>query len=129
VSSITVVVDVTQADALLDAFGDATADVTEGLVEAVESALMPDLELLSSAIWNVRTGQYMSSWEITDASAGLVTVTNTAEALSDGFPYSLSLEYGWKGVPGGYVAEQAVDESGPTIAEALLDWVMSQLPS
>ena len=131
--SFTITVDATQAEALLSQMDETTSDLSEGLLAGVESALMPDLELLSSTLWNVETGQYMSSWEASAISTDMVEVVNTAEAMTDGFPYSLSLEYGWTGVhgdvhAGGYVAEQAADDSASAIGEALLDWVMSQLP-
>jgi len=71
---------------------------------------------------------YSLGWVIESAGGNVVVVTNTAEAISDGYPYSLSLEYGWRSRPGAYVGQTAAEMSVEGIAEALLTWVMSLLP-
>ena len=128
-SSIVVVVDTSQADALLSQIQETTDNLGEGLLQAVEQAFIPDVEMLSQTIYAVRTGQYYSSWVAEAVGGNMVVVTNTAESLSDGYPYSLSLEYGWKSHPGGYVGTTAAEGSAEGIGQALLDWVMEQLPN
>jgi len=130
--SLTITVDTSAIDSVLQIAEDALVDMSDGLSSAVEQTVIPNLEEVSTEEWNVVTGAYSLGWEILDAVGNTVTVGNTALALSDGYPYSLSLEYGWTGRhgdvhEGGYVATTVAETAADELAEALAEWLQSQL--
>ena len=103
-------------------FHDGLESTSEGLVESIQTNLMPDLQEASSSVWNVRTGAYSAGWGVTAGpGSNAATVFNTAESLSDGFPYPFSLEFGWTTRGGTVVESQGV--LFPTVFEVLQDIV------
>lgn len=128
--SYSITIDTSQVQTMFNGLNNATEDMTEGMLAAVNETLVPDLAMLSSSIWNVETGQYSEGWVAAGMGNSMVQVTNTATSLSDGYPYAVSLEYGWtsrgSSHAGGFVAQQAVDGAAESIQGALMDWITSQ---
>ena len=97
----------------------------EGLLEAVDSAVMPAIEEASTVVWNVRTGQYSAGWYSFLSTPNTVTISNMVD-------YAAPLEYGWTrgstfvDSPG--VAMPTALESTQAIGEGLATWIQSQLP-
>lgn len=115
-----------QAEEIMDNLG-------EGLLEAVDSVLMPAIEEASATVWNVRSWKYKAGWYSYVSDPNMVTIRNSARSLSDGFPYANSLEYGWTTRNGGFVDSPGVAipvtlELAGAIGEGLADWLKSQLP-
>lgn len=91
--------------------------------EAAEQVILPDLIDASMSVWNVRTGNYSSSWSA-DAYENGVTISNDVE-------YAAPLEYGWTTRNGGFVDSPGVllptiQSDIPDFIEALQQWLTSQ---
>ncbi len=117
--------DITNEQEVMDALDQALQNPADGLEEAVNEVVMPDLSLLSTTLWNVRTGAYSSSWEETPLDQFSVMVGSVD------VEYASPLEFGWTTqagtfIPGGAILEQSLMDNVQGIAEVLLEWLKAQ---
>jgi hypothetical protein len=88
-----------QAIEVLGQLVDRLENPSEGLLPAVEEAVLPDLE--AQGVWQNRTGRYAGSWEADVTGPYTVTVSNPVE-------YAAPLEYGWATRAGNFVESPGV---------------------
>lgn len=96
---------------------------SEGVLQAVEETVMPELE--AQGVWQNRTGLYSGSWGAEASSSMTVTISNPVE-------YSLPLETGWTTRKGNFIESPGV--LIPTVIARMEDikdsfaqWLMSKL--
>lgn len=121
----TITVDTSQFDQAAEVIQDFLASPGDTLASAVDATIMPDLSVLSTNIWNVRTGAYSTGWTSTQISSDSVEIDNEVE-------YAQPLETGWTTragttVPGGDVLQQAIDANLDALAQEIENWLSSQL--
>src|SRR5712691_7443058 len=109
----------------MDALDQALQNPADGIEAAVEEVVMPDLQLLSTTLWNVRTGAYSSSWEENPLDQFSVMVGSVD------VEYASPLEFGWTTqggtfITGGAILEQALPGNVAGIAEVFLEWLKVQ---
>lgn len=72
----------------LEETSDSVDNISEGIYEAVEKIILPEVYSRSISVWNVRTGVYSSAWYSYIETARSVVIANNAG-------YSEPLEFGW----------------------------------
>ena len=124
--SVAISVDASRVRFMLDQLKDSVSNVEQGLLEAVDNTVIPDLYANSTTVWNVRTGLYSSSWYSQIAGMGAVKVGNDAG-------YSAPLEWGWNVRGGAYfitspgVLYPTVYSNLELIAGELIAWIQRQI--
>ena len=121
----TITVDTSQFDAMAQVVQDFLENPADALEQAVEATIMADLAVLSTNIWQVRTGAYSAGWTSTEISNIAVQIDNDVE-------YAMPLETGWttragRFVPGGDVLGQALDANLDSMGQEIENWLSSQL--
>jgi len=118
--SIVITVDTSQFDAMQESVQSAISNLGEGLKEAVDAIVMPDLLMLSQTLYNVITGEYSTGWydvQIDDMSV-------MVDCLA---PYAQILETGSVRMEGRAVLEQATEDTVNDLAGYVQSWIMSQV--
>lgn len=121
--SMTITVDTSQFDSTMSTVQDALSNIGEGLKEAVDAIVMPDLLMLSQTLYNVQTGAYSTGWYDVQLDSDSVMIDNLTM-------YAQALETGnSRGLVGRNVLQQALADTTDDLAGSVETWLMSQIGS
>lgn len=120
-------VDDSKVRLILDNLSDRVKNLENGLLQAVDTIIIPDLYANSTTVWNVRTGLYSSSWYSQIIGAGAVRVGNDARNPRDGYAYPQSLEWGWGNIGSPGVLYPTVYSNLELVVGELVAWIQEQI--